>query len=153
MSVNKPYSPAPRGMPAPDDMISFEIVSVEEAKKVLDFDENGPPTEPDWIQKRHPPPAVALLPEAEQWLARLPDAVRPSELQKSYPRIVNDLCRLWRQPARWERYMADLLIVQRGDRPRQGFAPRVASELTALAAHHEESFPESTAQDGRGLKP
>lgn len=118
----------------------YEKVSVEEAKKVLDEAENGPPTEPDWVNQRRPV-EVALLPATAQWLADLPAAIRPNELPQHYPRIANDLCRLWRQPARWDRYVADLLIVKRGDRPRQGFPAQVASELGALTAHHEMLYP------------
>ena len=97
--------------------------------------------------RRAQPPAK-LLAATARWLLELPQGIRPYALAKLYPRIANDLCRLWRQPALWQQYASDLMIVRRDDRPRQGFPARVASELAARIAHHTQLYPPLPVRGG-----
>lgn len=75
-----------------------------------------------------------LAESAREWLAGLPEAVRPRQLAARYPRIANRISTLWRRPVQMDKYFEDLLIDQRGDR--QGFPLAVASELNALKEYY-----------------
>ncbi len=112
------------------DPLSFEFVSVEEAKKVLDGD---PPVaaELDWTALRQPrdPATQSLTPAALKWLAQLPREVRPLELFHSYARIGNQLAAL-ANPAAVSAFVGELLIDKRGNR--QGFPGGIALELSRL---------------------
>ncbi|RZT36680.1 hypothetical protein [Cupriavidus agavae] len=112
------------------DPLSFEFVSVEEAKKVLDGE---PPAsaQVDWSALREPPDAarLALSPAALKWLAYLPREVRPLELFHAYPRIANQMAALGNGAA-VSALLSELLIDRRGGR--QGFPAGVATELTRL---------------------
>jgi len=112
------------------DPLSFEFVSVEEAKKVLD---GNPPAASliDWSELRQPPDPVnlTLTPAALRWLAQLPREVRPLELFHTYPRIANQLAALGNAAA-VSAVLAELLIDKRGGR--QGFPDGVAQELSRL---------------------
>ncbi len=124
---------------------AYEKVTLDDARKVLD----GAPqaqTEAAWTLKRCPPGAARLFPFTAKWILELPEAIRPMQLAKLYPRIANDVCRHWEQPEMWERYTADLLIMRRVGRARQGFPARVALELVALNAHHETLYPVTLAK-------
>ncbi len=114
--------------------ISFEFVSVEEAKQILD---GAPPTqaEPDWPSLRRPvpPDTLVLTPTAIRWLASLPPETRPLELCRRFPRIGNQLAALWSHPNGILAYLDDLLIDKRGDR--QGFPDGIALELSRLQEH------------------
>ncbi|MGO4278672.1 hypothetical protein [Cupriavidus sp. RAF20_2] len=119
------------------DPISFEFVTVEEARKILDGE--VPTTGAvDWRDARQPPdPATqALTPAALKWLAQLPREVRPFELFHTYPRIANQLAALAGQqgyPTPVTLFLADLLIDKRGGR--QGFPGGIAPELSRLQEH------------------
>ncbi|MCP3020442.1 hypothetical protein [Cupriavidus basilensis] len=114
--------------------LSFEIVTVEEARLILD---GAVPTpgEPDWAGRRQPETAEAktLSATALKWLAVLPPQARPLELCRSYPRIGNQLAALWADPAALSDFLADLLIDKRGGR--QGFPGGIALELSQLQEH------------------
>lgn len=118
----------------------YEKVSVEDAKKALDEDRNNV-RQLDWTHKRWRPPETTLLADTVAWLNDLPEGARPVEVARCYPRIVNDLCRLWKTPARWERYMESLLVVRREKRTRRGFPEPILKELAALSAHHAMLYP------------
>lgn len=118
----------------PQEPLSFEFVSVEEAKKILD----GAPPEhaaPDWPSLRRPvpPDTLALTPAAVRWLASLPPEARPLELCRRFPRIGNQLAALWSHPDGILAYLEDLLIDNRGGR--QGFPGGIALELSRLQEH------------------
>jgi hypothetical protein len=87
-------------------------------------------------QRRRPPdPAEDRLSSAaSEWLAALPQPVRPVALAARFPRIANRICALWRRPVRLDAYFDDLLIDRRGDR--QGFPLAVAKELNALKDYY-----------------
>jgi hypothetical protein len=114
--------------------LSFEFVTVEEAKKVLD----GPPplqAEPDWNGVRRPPsPEDSVLTDvALRWLASLPPEARPLELCRRYSRIGNQLAALSANPAALHAFLVELLIDKRGGR--QGFPDGIALELSRLHEH------------------
>ena len=71
-----------------------------------------------------------LTAETVAFLSSLNQSVRPYQLAVRFPRIVNNLARLWEQPAKLDRYLDDLLIDTRGNR--QGFPMRILTELVAL---------------------
>jgi hypothetical protein len=115
------------------DPLSFEFVTVEEAKKVLDGD---PPlaAQIDWSGMRQAADAATqmLTSDALKWLAQLPRDVRPLELFHTYPRIANQLA-AFANPAAVSAFLADLLIDNRGGR--QGFPGGIALELSRLQEH------------------
>jgi hypothetical protein len=115
------------------DPLSFEFVTVEEAKKVLDGD---PATVApiDWTGLRQAANTSAhmLAPDTLRWLAQLPREVRPLELFHTYPRIANQLAALGNAAA-VSAFVGDLLIDKRGDR--QGFPGGIALELSRLQEH------------------
>lgn len=115
------------------DPLSFEFVTVEEAKKVLDGDAPAS-AQSDWTEARQPPdPAtLQLTPAALKWLAQLPREVRPLELFHAYPRIGNQLAAL-AAPAAVSAFVGELLIDKRGGR--QGFPGGIALELSRLQEH------------------
>ncbi len=120
--------------------ISFEFVSVEEAKQILD----GAPSaqaEPDWPSLRRPvpPDSLALTPTAVRWLAALPPEARPLELCRRFPRIGNQLAALCSHPDGILAYLEDLLIDKRGGR--QGFPDDIALELSRLQEHLQRPQP------------
>ncbi|CAG9168570.1 hypothetical protein LMG23992_01195 [Cupriavidus laharis] len=120
--------------------LSFEFVSVEEAKQVLD---GAPPAQaqPDWPSLRRPvpPETLALTPTAMRWLVLLPVEARPMELCRRYPRIGNQLAALWSHPTAIRVYLEDLLIDKRGGR--QGFPGGIALELSRLQEYLQQSQP------------
>ncbi|MGO4331735.1 hypothetical protein AB4Z48_36135 [Cupriavidus sp. 2TAF22] len=116
------------------ESLSFEFVSVEEAKQILDG--AGPAqTQRDWEDMRDPasPDTHTLAAAALRWLASLPPAARPLELCRHYPRIGNQLAMLAASPDALSGYVGDLLIDKRGGR--QGFPGGIALELSRLQEH------------------
>ncbi|GJG94843.1 hypothetical protein [Cupriavidus pauculus] len=112
------------------DPLSFEFVTVEEAKKVLDGDPSAS-VQADWSEMRQPPDRInlSLTPVALRWLAQLPREFRPLELFYAYPRIGNQLAALGNASA-VSAFVAALLIDERGGR--QGFPGGIALELSRL---------------------
>ena len=70
------------------------------------------------------------------WLAQMPETLRPPELVRSFPRIANNLSRLWGQPKDCATYLASLLTDTRNG-TRKGFPQGVAAELVALRRQME----------------
>ena len=104
-----------------------------------------------WVARRAPERRAVLLDTTTLWMAELPQAVRPVNLARKFPRIANSIAELWRRGARCEEYLVTLVVDLRGDRT--GFPPEVARELTALRSYFTElhsrspSARESVAQD------
>ena len=71
-----------------------------------------------------------LLSDTLAWLNALPLGARPRSLPQRFPRIANELCRLWVQPEALGHYLDELLVDRRGGR--QGFPPLVREELEAI---------------------
>jgi len=103
------------------------------------------------VAQRAPQRRAVLLGATTLWMAELPQAVRPVNLARKFPRIANSIAELWRRGARCEEYLVTLVVDLRGDRT--GFPPEVARELTALRSYFTElhsripSARESVAQD------
>jgi len=123
----------------------FEKVSVEEARCALE----GEPANPgvsDLTNKRTRTVEEPLLNVTRTWLASLPQDVRPVELAQQFPRIANTLRHLWKQVARCEAYLDDLLVDRRGTR--KGFPSKISEELEALREYHALLYPrDRTAWD------
>ena len=118
--------------------LEFEKVSAEEARCALD---GNPATSAGSksSDKRARTPEEPLLNVTRTWLASLPPHVRPMELTRQFPRIANRLRHLWKQVARCEEYLDDLLVDRRGTR--KGFPPKIVQELEALREHHVLLYP------------
>ena len=82
---------------------------------------------------RTPGPPEALLIVTRNWLAQLPETLRPQELVRLFPRIANNLGGQWLQPPVCATYLRSLLTDTRNG-TRTGFPKRVAAELAALLA-------------------
>ncbi len=80
-----------------------------------------------------------LLNTTRTWLASLPQDVRAVELARQFPRIANRLRHLWKQVARCEEYLDDLLVDRRGTR--KGFPSKIGEELEALREYHALLYP------------
>ena len=92
-----------------------------------------------WVARRAPERRAVLLDTTTLWMAELPQAVRPVNLARKFPRIANSIAELWRRGARCEEYLVTLVVDLRGDRT--GFPPEVARELTALRSYFAELHP------------
>jgi len=91
------------------------------------------------IARRAPQRRAVLLGATTLWMAELPQAVRPVNLARKFPRIANSIAELWRRVARCEEYLDTLVVDLRGDR--MGFPSEVAQELTALRSYFAELHP------------
>jgi len=89
-------------------------------------------TDSDWIRHRAPPRHrdEELSDDAIDWLAELPEDFRPAALADRYPRIVNRLAQLWRDPGLTEHLLDELVVPRRPGR--QGFPPEVILDLQSL---------------------
>jgi hypothetical protein len=83
-----------------------------------------------------------LLSPTVRWLARMPTRVRPVKLITDYPRIVNLLWALRRQPPRFREYMDELLFYETTRTHRVGFEADVLTELFVLRQFYDQQSPE-----------
>lgn len=127
--------------------LSFEFVTVEEAKKILDGE---PPVQavPDWNDlRRAPSPEDTVLSEAAmRWVLSLPGEARPLLLCRRYPRIGNQLAALSANPAALLAFLVELLIDKRGGR--QGFPDGIALELSRLHEYLVRQLPRANDAPG-----
>jgi hypothetical protein len=96
-------------------------------------DPKGAGTAPTASRRAELPDDSRLSAESVTFLSSLEQSVRPYQLAVRFPRIVNNLARLWQQPGELDRYLDDLLVDTRGNR--QGFPLRILTELVALKEH------------------
>ena len=82
-----------------------------------------------------PPEALHIL--TRNWLARMPETLRPPELVRSFPHIANNMSRLWAQPKDCAAYLNSLLTDTRNG-TRKGFPKGVAAELVTLRRQMEQ---------------
>ena len=115
--------------------LEFERVSVADAGLAF----HGDPTLPG-AHKRQRNGEEPLLGVTRAWIASLPADIRPGQLARQYPRILNRLRHLWKQTARCEAYM-DSLLVDRRPTPREGFPHRIVEELELLRDYHASLYP------------
>ena len=93
-------------------------------------------------ERRSPVPADEhVLGSTENWLNALPTGARPVLLQQSFPRIANDLARLWPEIEELDRYFEDMEYSSRAGR--RGFPPLIQEELLAMHFHALRSRPVS----------
>jgi len=98
-------------------------------------------------KRRSPSPADdQVLHHTWNWLNALPKGVRPVHLPVDFPRIANDLSRLWRNTAALHVYFEDKEFNRRPDR--LGFPPIIKEELLAM---HVYSLRNRPAPSGRRM--
>lgn len=113
--------------------LTFEKVSIGEAKSVLDGTDATPKAEvSQWemCRRQQDQGDQDLRELTYQWFAKLPAHEKPWELARYFPRITNDLAARWDKPAECKRFLEQLLLDNRGGR--QGFPMNVAREIMAL---------------------
>lgn len=92
----------------------------------------------EWSKQRRQAPLGRLLPATKQWAHTLPRNVVPHALLARFPRIANQLCRNWGEPAGRD-YLYELLVDRRG--ARRGFPQEVLDELLRLRTHYDSLEP------------
>jgi hypothetical protein len=101
-----------------------------------------------WERRSLRPEDEHLLGHTDNWLNALPVGVRPVHLQREFPRIANDLARLWTQTSALDLYFEDKEFSPRPGR--SGFRPLIKEELLAMHAfslrHRPLSYEERAAQ-------
>jgi len=96
----------------------------------------------DYSKRRHQPEKddLELSAAGQAWLASIEESVRPKELAKSFPRIVNRIAKSWKTPREMDRYFEELLTDTRQNR--KGFPLNILMELSTLKDHYQEKvFP------------
>lgn len=71
-----------------------------------------------------------LLAHTQNWLNAMPRGARPVRLQTDFPRIANELSRLWEEPTALDAYFETLEFSPRAYR--MGFPPVIKEELLAM---------------------
>jgi len=86
----------------------------------------------DYSQRRHQPGKddLELSAAGLAWLASIEQPARPIKLAAAFPRIVNRMAKLWKQPQEMDRYFEELLADTRGNR--KGFPLNILMELSTL---------------------
>jgi len=100
---------------------------------------------PSWQSTRGPKLEAdrALRPDAQKWLALLPEHARPKLLCSAYPRLANRFAMIWANRPASKSYFDDLLIDRRGGRI--GFSQEVRDELMRLRDHYETAMSDAHA--------
>jgi hypothetical protein len=83
-----------------------------------------------WERRSRSPEDDQILGHTWNWLNALPKGVRPVRLPAEFPRIANDLSRLWPETAALDLYFDEKEFSPRQDR--QGFPPLIKEELLAM---------------------
>jgi hypothetical protein len=117
------------------DSISFEKVSLQEAKAALEARDKVDKPKNAWAENRRLPSTedMQLQSSTFKWIASLPRNVQPRQLALQFPRVANKLAQVWGQTSACERLLDELMVDNRGKR--QGFPVQVASEIMALMVH------------------
>ena len=100
-----------------------------------------------WERRAPRPEDDHLLAHTQNWLGALPKGIRPVHLQAKFPRIANDLSRLWPEPAALDHYFAEKEFSPRTDR--RGFPPLIKEEH----ALHARLLAAQSACAGRTSRP
>jgi hypothetical protein len=104
-------------------------------KRILPRAAIGNPATRSYVRQPMTTDDLHLSPETRQLLQSLDKLVLPIHLASRFPRVLNEIARLWRRPAHLDRYFDDLLIDKRGGR--QGFPFAVAAELAGLKDYYQ----------------
>ena len=83
-----------------------------------------------WVRRSWRPEDDHVLENTRRWLRALPQGVRPVRIPVDFPRIANDLSRLWFETAALDTYFAEMEFSSRNDR--LGFCALIKEELLAL---------------------
>jgi hypothetical protein len=83
-----------------------------------------------WERRSPRPEDDHVLSHTLNWLNALPTGVRPVHLPVDFPRIANDLSRLWSQTDALDLYFEEKEFSPRDDR--SGFPPLIKEELLAM---------------------
>lgn len=83
-----------------------------------------------WERRSPAPEDDQVLGHTWNWLNALPKGVRPVHLPADFPRIANDISRLWPETAALDLYFAEKEFSPRPDR--RGFPPLIKEELLAM---------------------
>jgi len=83
-----------------------------------------------WERRSPRPEDDLVLGHTWNWLDALPKGVRPVHLSSDFPRIANDLSRLWPDTAALDLYFQEKEFSPRPER--QGFPPIIKEELLAM---------------------
>ncbi len=135
-----PKTPSSKYKPTPSGLMEFEVVSIDEAREVIDA------LPPDvarvlesvpgyWQNNRRPPLATdrALTGRALEWLGRLPEDIRPHLTVLRYPRVINMIAGAWPVSAHRSDVFDHLLNDRRIGR--RGFPVDIEREIAALCLH------------------
>lgn len=96
----------------------------------------------DYSKRRRPPVKddLELSVAGQALLASIEKSARPEKLAALFPRIVNNMARLWKMPREMDRYFEELLTDTRGSR--QGFSLPILMELGTLKDYyHAKLYP------------
>jgi len=83
-----------------------------------------------WERRSPRPEDDHVLGHTDNWLNALPVGIRPVHLQQDFPRIANELARLWAQTPALDLYFEEKEFSPREDR--RGFPPLIKEELLAM---------------------
>lgn len=83
-----------------------------------------------WERRASRPEDDHVLGHTSNWLNALPFGIRPVHLQRAFPRIANDLARLWAETPALDLYFEEKEFSPRDDR--RGFPPLIKEELLAM---------------------
>lgn len=92
-----------------------------------------------WQRRSWRPDDDHLLGHTDNWLNALPAGIRPVHLQHEFPRIANDLARLWARTPALDLYFEEKAFSPREDR--RGFRPLIKEELLAMHLYSLRSRP------------
>jgi hypothetical protein len=96
-----------------------------------------------WERRAIRPDDDQVLEHTWDWLGRLPKNVCPVHLPADFPRIANDLARLWLQTSALDQYFEEKEFSPRAGR--HGFPPLIKEELRSIHAY---SLRSRVAPDG-----
>ncbi|MEO6660513.1 MAG: hypothetical protein ABIN44_09435 [Burkholderiaceae bacterium] len=111
-----------------------------------------------WKRRAPRPEDDKLLVHTRNWLSALPKGVRPIHMPARFPRIVNDLSRLWWEPAALSQFFEEKEFSPRTNR--RGFPPLIKEELLCMhlfslrnrSRQYERRTPrQESLLDGRGV--
>jgi len=94
-------------------------------------------TQVDYSKRRHQPEKddLELSAAGQALLAYIEESARPKELAAAFPRIVNNMAKLWKMPREMDRYFGELLTDTRGKR--KGFSLNILMELSTLNDYYK----------------
>jgi len=86
------------------------------------------------VHLRRSQPVTVLLPRTKDWIASLPETIRPHVLATQFARIANLICAVWSDPKDCQSYFEELLAHRRAGR--SGFPEAVLRELNNLYGYY-----------------